>query len=28
VDLHAERRGTEARIEVTHKDGPVDVVVR
>jgi glycogen debranching enzyme len=28
VDLHAERRGTEAKVEVTHKDGAVDVVVR
>lgn len=28
VDLLAERRGTEAKVEVTHKDGPVDVVVR
>jgi hypothetical protein len=28
VDLRAERCDTEAKVEVTHKDGAVDVVVR
>ena len=28
VDLHAERIGTETKIEVTHKEGAAEIVVR
>jgi len=28
LNLHAERRGAKTKVEVTHKDGPVDVILR